>query len=78
MGPNHGHQFQVTVHLFSGTIFVYCVVPETKGKSCEEIRSLFATTETPSRSKEVFDFNNNPDDDCKEKQQTNLNCQMHQ
>ena len=39
---------------------MYCVVPETKGKSCEEIRSLFVATETPSRSKEIFDFNNNP------------------
>ena len=48
---------------------MYCVVPETKGKSCEEIRSLFAAaTETPRRSKELFDSNNNPDADCEEKQ----------
>ena len=69
-------EFHFTVHLISGTVFVYCVVPETKGKSCEEIRSLFVATETPSMPIEIFDFNNNPD--CEEKQRTNLSSQMHQ
>ena len=69
-------EFHFTVHLISGTVFVYCVVPETKGKSCEEIRSLFVATETPYWSNEIFDFNNNRDGE--EKQRTNLNSQMHQ
>ena len=65
-------------HLFLGTVFVYCVVPETKGKRCEEIRSLFVATETPSRLKELFDSNNNPDTDCEKKQRTNLSSHIDQ
>ena len=55
---------------------MYCVVPETKGKTCEEIRSLFVATEIPSRSKELFDSNNNPEADCEEKQKTNLSSHI--
>ena len=42
-----------------GTLFIYCVVPETKGKNAEEIRKLFSSSEMSFKSPEDLDPNNN-------------------
>ena len=41
-----------TLFALSGTVFVCCVVPETKGKNAEEIRNLFTGPAIPSGNTE--------------------------
>ena len=47
------------IYRLIGTLFVYCVVPETKGKNAEEIRNLFSSSEMSFKSPEELDPNNN-------------------
>ena len=47
------------IPLFLGTLFTYCVVPETKGKNADEIRAIFANVPISMQRLGTTDPNNN-------------------
>ena len=53
------HTYVYFIYHLIGTRFVYCVVPQTKGKNAEEIRMLFFSSEMSFISPEQLDPNNN-------------------